>query len=292
MKKFIKIMVVVLALATLVGACFAFTACNNKEDEIVVFTNPFFAPFEYMTGANTMAGVDIDIMNMVGEEMGKKVKFESKEFNVLIGEVQSGALCDAAAAGITITAERAEKVDFSIPYYTANQYVIFKSGELTTSQYEGVDVVFWSALAGKKVGVQQDTTGNIYVADAIEKGALKDTGATCVPYQDGMIATDAIGLNVDAVVIDELPAKYFTSSKDDLVCLPLYYEGAETDNPETEADETLSYPTSEQYAIAINKNQTELKAAINKVLQALLDDVKDGKNGVERLVEKHFGLEA
>lgn len=158
MKKFGKIMVIVLALATLVGACFAFAACN-ENNAIVVYTNAFFAPFEYYEGTE-IVGVDIDIMNKVGERMGRDVEFKNVEFGIIIDEVSSGKMCDVGAAGITWTEERAEKVAFSVPYYKSVQYVIFAEGSLPVSKnVDGDDVVMWSALAGKKIGVQLDTTG-------------------------------------------------------------------------------------------------------------------------------------
>ena len=146
MKKFSKILVIVLALATLVGACFAFAACNDNDDTIVVYTNAFFAPFEYYEGTN-IVGVDIDIMNKVGERMDREVQFQNVEFGVIIDEVSSGKMCDVGAAGITWTEERAEKVAFSVPYYNAVQYVIFAEGSIETSKNAaGDDVVMWSAL--------------------------------------------------------------------------------------------------------------------------------------------------
>ena len=116
---------------------FAFTACDKKggDDTIVCYTNAFFAPFEYYGGASgtEIVGVDIDIMNKVGEKLGKKVVYENKDFATLIDYVQEGKLCDCAAAGFTITDSRKEKVNFSVEYYTSVQYVIVKKGTLTTN---------------------------------------------------------------------------------------------------------------------------------------------------------------
>ncbi len=280
MKKFGKIMVIVLALATLVGACFAFTACNDKE-AIVVYTNAFFAPFEYYEGTE-IVGVDIDIMNKVGERMGRDVEFKNVEFGIIIDEVSSGKMCDVGAAGITWTEERAEKVAFSVPYYKSVQYVIFAEGSLPVSEnVDGDDVVMWSALAGKKIGVQLDTTGDIYVGLEIDgeegyTGAIQNTGAKKVQYKNAQLAVESLGTQLDVVVVDELPAQYLTKNGN-YVALPLYYD-AET-------------ATEEEYCIAVNKGQTELLENINAVLNEMMKELNgDGDNAIEALVKQHFGL--
>ena len=104
MKKFIKALFAsIMAIASL----FAFTACDANT--IYVDTNAYFAPFEYYEGKN-IVGVDVDIMNKVGEKLGKKVKFVNTDFDVIIDNVASGKKFDCGAAGITITDARKEKV--------------------------------------------------------------------------------------------------------------------------------------------------------------------------------------
>ena len=283
MKKFSKILVLVLALALIVGACFAFAACNDEDDTIIVYTNAYFAPFEYFSGTN-IVGVDIDIMNKVGERMGRDVEFKNVDFGIIIDEVSSGKMCDVGAAGITWTEGRAEKVAFSVPYYTAVQYVIFEEGSLTVSKNAaGEDVVLWSALAGKKIGVQRDTTGDIFVGAELEEsedgtpGAIQGTGATNVKYDDAQIAVEMLGIGqVDVVVIDELPAQYLTKNND-YIALPLWYDA--------------NTATEESYCIAVNKGQTEILENINAVLNEMLADINaDSDNAIQVLVKQHFGL--
>lgn len=281
MKKISKILVIALVVATLAGACVAFAACDNGSDAIVVYTNAFFAPFEYYEGTN-IVGVDIDIMNKVGERMGRDVEFKNVEFGVIIDEVSSGKMCDVGAAGITWMEERAEKVAFSVPYYNAVQYVIFAEGSIETSKNAaGDDVVMWSALAGKKIGVQLDTTGDIYVGLEIDgeegyTGAIQGTGAEKVQYKNAQLAVESLGTQLDAVVIDELPAQYLTKNNN-YVALPLWYDA--------------NTATEEEYCIAVNKGQTELLENINAVLNEMLADVNaDGDNAIEVLVKQHFGL--
>lgn len=289
-----KILAALLTVATVITCAFAFTACNKNggDDTIVCYTNAFFAPFEYYGGASgtEIVGVDIDIMNKVGEKLGKKVVYENKDFATLIDYVQEGKLCDCAAAGFTITDSRKEKVNFSVEYYTSVQYVIVKKGTLTTNTTSdgSKQCLFWSQLAGKKIGVQLDTTGNIYVAGEIsgwdaenptaEDGQLVGTGAKCVTLDDAQLAFENLKKGqIDCVVVDELPAKYLIKNSSDYEAYPLYYD-ADT-------------ATEEKYGIAVNKNNAQLLEAINSVLNELLSTVNEaGENGIEQLVKKHFGI--
>lgn len=288
-----KILAALLTVATVITCAFAFTACDKKggDDTIVCYTNAFFAPFEYYGGASgtEIVGVDIDIMNKVGEKLGKKVVYENKDFATLIDYVQEGKLCDCAAAGFTITDSRKEKVNFSVEYYTSVQYVIVKKGTLTpNTTSDGKQCLFWSQLAGKKIGVQLDTTGNIYVAGEIsgwdaenptkEDGQLVGTGAECVALDDAQLAFENLKSGkIDCVVVDELPAKYLIKNSSDYEAYPLYYNKDKA--------------TEEKYGIAVNKNNTQLLEAINSVLNELLSTVNEaGENGIEQLVKKHFGI--
>ncbi len=275
MKKFLKVLLAgILAVSTL--ACF--TACN-KNDTIYVDTNAFFAPFEYYEGTE-IKGVDIDIMNMVGEKLNKKVVFENTDFDVIIDNVASGDKYDCGAAGITITDARKERVDFSNPYYTSVQYVIYKSGATmpTRTATDGTSCVFWSDLMGLDIGVQRDTTGHIYADIEINgdgpeyPGELSGTTGELTPYDNAELALAAVGADlIDVVIVDKLPAEYLVSKNSGYVCKALYYD--------------LETATEEQYAICVTKGNDELLEAINEVLAEL------GDAGINALVSKHLGLE-
>jgi polar amino acid transport system substrate-binding protein len=277
-----KILALVLALVMMATMALAFTSCGG--DEIIVQTNAFFAPFEYYEGEE-IVGVDVEIMNLVGEKLGKKITFKNVEFSAIIDNVKEGKVCDAGAAGITITDERKEKVDFSTPYYTSVQYVIFAAdSDIAKRGAEGSQYIVWEAMAGKTIGVQTDTTGWIYTDGEIYATADNDYGYDGVLYgtntelktfDNAQLAADGIASNiVDYVIIDELPAEYIVSKNSGLACLPLYYAGA------TEAEDA---PVEEQYAICVTKGNTELLDAINAVLADL---IKDGK--VEEMVMNHM----
>lgn len=274
MKKLLAILFSALLIGT---ATLSLTACTSNDDSIIVDTNAFFAPFEYYDDTD-IVGVDVDIMNLVGEKLGKKVVFENTDFDIIIDNVASGKQYDCGAAGITITDERKALVDFSNTYFTSVQYVIAKAGELTAAGTtdDGVEYVLWSGLKGKKVGVQRNTTGDIYVSDEIGGGCLQGSGAECTGYDDVYVAVNDLGINLDYVVVDKLPAEYIVNKNSGTyVCYALYYDAEEGGQPTA---------TEEQYAICVTKGNTELLNAINEVLAEL------GEDGINKLVEKHLGL--
>lgn len=287
MKKVLSLILVVVMLA----ACATLYSCS-PEEKIIVNTNAFFAPFEYYEGTE-IVGVDVEIMAKVGEKLGKKVEFLNTEFGAIIDNVAEGQICDCGAAGITITEKRLEKVDFSIPYYTSVQYVIYdKNAPITTkTAADGSSYAVWEALAGKKLGVQTDTTGWIYTDGEIYATADNDYGYDGVLYgtdteltcfDTAQLAADGITSNlIDAVIIDELPAQFIVSKNSNFVCVPLYYSG------ETDAEDA---PVEEKYAIAVTKGNTELLDAINAVLTEMLVEDDKGESQVEKLVMEHMGF--
>lgn len=275
-----KILCAALALVLTLG-CLFMAGCGN-EDTIIVMTNAYFAPFEYYDGTE-IVGVDVDIMNLVGEKLGKKVEFQNVTFSVIIDNVSEGKICDVGAAGITVTDSRKEKVDFSNTYFTSVQYVIYKAGTMTPDGKDGdVDYILWDNLAGKKIGVQKDTTGDVYVDGEINAkedfdGVLFGTGATLSRFDNAQVAADAINANqIDVVVVDKLPASYIVEKNSGYECAALYYAGADGEAPS---------PTEESYAICVKKGNDELLNAINEVLAEL------GSEGVENLIKEHMGLE-
>ena len=288
MKKIISLALVALMLVASLGML---ASCGGK-DQIIVNTNAYFAPFEYYEGTE-IVGVDVDIMKKVGEKLGKDIVFENTEFAVIIDNVKAGEVCDAGAAGITITDQRKEKVDFSIPYYTSVQYVIFDktNEEIVTKTVDGKEYIVWEALAGMSLGTQTDTTGWIYTDGEINAtadndygydGVLYGTDTELLNFDNAQLAADAIGKSVDAVIIDELPANYIVNNYSQYKCVPLYYSG------ETDADDA---PVEEQYAICVTKGNTELLEAINAVLTEMLVKDANGKTEIEKLVMKHMGLD-
>ena len=280
-----KIISLILALTMLLGAALTLSSCSLfGGGEIYVQTNAYFAPFEYYDGTD-IVGVDVEIMEKVGQKMGKDIVWTDGDFGIIIDTVAEGKTADCGAAGLTITPEREEKVDFSTPYYTSIQYVILPAGsDVETKTADGVTYIVWEALAGKAVATQTDTTGWIY-ADAeidCEGGVLYGTNTKHEAMDSANVAAEALGITLDAIIVDELPAQYIVAnSNKDFVCYPLYYSGAEG-----EADE----PVIEHYAIAVTKGNTELLSAINEVLEELLVKDANGQTEIEKMVMAHMGM--
>lgn len=171
---------------------------DNSKGTLNVYTCSGFEPYEFVDDDGEVIGVDVYLMELVCEELDMKIKVVDMDFDGICGKVakEDNAV---GAAGITITDERKEEVAFSDAYYSSVQYII----SLKDQAYDSLE-----DLAGKKIGVQKGTTGALMVADAIDKGELKDTGAEVVEYDTGAVAFTAMKQGkCDFVVIDELPAK-------------------------------------------------------------------------------------
>lgn len=269
------------ALATIATfATFGFASCGDET--LVVYTEAGFAPFEYVSNGK-IVGVDVDIMNKVGEKLGKKVVFENVDFNTIVDAVAEGKLTNVGAAGISVTPERQEKVAFSTEYYTAALYVIYEADE--ASSFENVTTdnatlgVYWENLSGLNIAVQNGTTADLFLSDELATGGILDedvTGTRKTGFSQLSTAVADIGINCNALIIDELPAKSLIAGNPNLKCAPLYYQGE---------GEDLDEPAIDTYAICVTKGQDELLNAINQVLAEL------GESGIQALVNKHLGLE-
>lgn len=261
------------------GICLnVFSGCSNNK--LIVYTESGFAPFEYVSNGQ-IQGVDVEIMKLVGEKLGKEVVFEDVPFNTIIDAVSEGKLTNIGAAGLSVTEERLEKVDFSKEYYQANLYVIYKKDAGISSKVmtDGVTGVYWSSLqTNKGIGVQTGTTADLFLGDEVKEGGSLE-GVKTTGYDKLDTACQDIGINIDYVIVDELPAKMLVNKNKSLGCLPLYYEG--------ETDESAY----DVYAICVTKGQDELLNAINEVLDELLKEDESGISGIEKLVQKHLGLE-
>lgn len=286
MKKFKKVVATVLATVAAV-ATFGFTSCN-KDDTLIVYTEAGFAPFEYIKDG-AITGVDVDIMNKVGEKLGKKVQFENVAFDTIIDTVSQGKLCKVGAAGISVTDERKAKVDFSTEYYTAELYVIYQKSEessFVSMTTDGVNGVYWDSLAGKNIAVQDGTTADLFLSDELIDhpsddpeeawtGVLYGSNAKKVGFDALATAVADVGLNSDVLIIDELPAQQLIKGNDKYACAPLYYKGGEGEDDSAAVD---------TYAICVTKGEDALLKAINEVLAEL------GEKGIQDLVNKHLGL--
>lgn len=255
MKKVLIIMLVCI----LAVACVFATGCGSNKPTLYVYTNAGFAPYEYINEYNEVVGVDIDIMREVGEILGYEVVVNDIEFDLILEEVQKNEMA-IGAAGMTKRPDRDAVAISTISYATSVQYVIVKKGTFSESDLsEGkLPLSKLANLSKKSIGVQGGTTGHFMVDDAInsddaEVAVLKDSGCQFITYTNAIVASGDIGKSIGAVVIDKLPAQSICDSDNTLECFELDAEP-------------------ESYVIYLNKNATELRDKIDKVLQLLIDN--------------------
>lgn len=276
MKKLFKKAIVLTTALAVLGA--SMTGCGKKDKyntladiqkkgELVMVTDAAWAPFEYIADGETPVGSDIDLAQNIADALGVKLKIINASFDSIPSYIENGQ-ADIAVAAITITDERKEEMDFSVPYTTATQYIIVPEGDSTTKTIND--------LAGKKVGVHLGTTGDFLIADeiSIDKGVLKDKGTSEVQYknlQEGCLALQ--NGDIDAVVVDTLAAKNFVAVNKGLKCFEAVYADGSS--------------TTEQYGIAVAKGNTDLLNKINEIVQPLVDD-----GTIEGYIEKHKQLAA
>lgn len=246
MKKALSIMLAALMLVS----CFALASCGKDSKTLTVYTEAGFAPYEFYYN-NAVVGVDIEIAKLVAEKMGATLKVEDVNFDTICGAVKSGK-ADLGIAGITIRDDRAEEVDFSIPYSSTEQYIIVAINDTTTKTVGDVK--------GKRVGVQEGTTSDFLIDELIKSGTLE--GSTIIPYKAPAAAAATIGSKVDVVITDKLTAQLIVENNSGLVTFPFVNSDG---SPAAEVEE---------YGVAIPKGNTELKKIVDEVITELLSSGK------------------
>jgi len=181
-----------------------FQANAEGKEELVMATNAYFPPYEFYDGGK-IVGIDAEMAAAIADKLGMKLVIEDTEFGSIIGGVQTGKY-DMGMAGMTVSEERLQSVNFSTSYATGVQVVIVPEG----SEIATVDDLL-NPEKNYKVGVQQDTTGDIYMSSSYEDGGVGE--ANVVRYKSGNEAVQAlITGKVDAVVIDQEPAKSYVAT--------------------------------------------------------------------------------
>ncbi len=248
MKNLKKILAVVLVLCML----FCFAGCGAKDDNTLTMgTNAAFPPYEYVDDDGNIVGIDAEIAAAIAEKLGMELDIKDMEFDSLITAC-AGGLVDVVLAGMTVTEERKESVNFSDSYATGIQVIIVKDGS---------SIAAYEDLEGKMIGVQSGTTGDIYCTDEFGQDNVKQ-------FANGALAVEALKNDqVDCVIIDNEPAKAFVASNEGLKILETEY-------------------AVEDYAIAIAKGNTELLEKINKALKELKDD-----GTIKKIVDKYIPAE-
>lgn len=208
----------------------------KEKQKVIMGTNAAFPPFEEIKG-NEVVGFDVEIAKLVAEELGVELVIQDMEFGQLMGAVNTGKI-DFIAAGMTATEERAKQVDFSNGYFNSKQVIIVaeSNNEITTADH----------LKGKKVGVQLGTTGDLFVSWDEEIEAVQYDKAA-------MAVADLVNGKVDAVIVDEEPAKLIAENQKGVKLVEAPF-------------------IEEEYALAVKKGNEGLLLVINKVLDQMKQD--------------------
>ncbi len=231
------------------SAALAMAGCGEKSNTIVMATNAEFPPYEYREG-EAIVGIDPEIAQAIADDLGMTLKIEDMAFDSVIAAVQSGK-ADFGMAGITIDEDRLQNVNFSTPYQTTAQMIIVQEGSSIASSAD---------LAGKKIGVQLGTTGDDYASEVAD--------ASVERFNKGFEAVQSLTQGkLDAVIIDSEPAKVFVSQNEGLVLL----------------EEAC---TTEEYAIAIAKDNNELLEKVNASLAKLTESGK-----IQEIIDKYTSEE-
>ena len=215
-------------------------------------TNAAFPPYEMISDHGGFEGIDIEIATEIARKLGLELVVDDMEFGSVITSVQSGK-SDIAMAGLTVTEERKQNVDFTTSYATGIQVIIVP---------EDSDILTVDDLANDKmIGVQDGTTGYIYCSDDYGEDHITS-------YTNGAMAIEALkGGKVDAVVIDNEPARAFVAANDGLKILDTEY-------------------IVENYAIGVSKDNPGLCKAVNDALTELIAD-----GTVQMIVDKYITAE-
>lgn len=229
--------------------------CSGGKDDskLIIGIDDKFAPMGFRDENNELTGFDIDYAKAAGEQMGKQVEFQPIDWSAKESELNSGRI-DLIWNGYTITDERKKKVLFTKPYLKNSQVIVIPA---TSSLSKLAD------LAGKTVGLQTLSSA----ADALDANPIKSKLKQVSEFPDNVLAlTDLKTGRLDAVVIDEVVAKYYMSKEQGTYKL---------------LDESLA---PEEYGIGVKKGNEELLTQ----LQSALDELhKNGK--AAEISKKWFG---
>ena len=212
--------------------------------KLIMLTNAEFPPFEYLGEGAAVKGVDADLAQMIADELGVELEILNADFDTLIDMLNSGK-GDLIAAGMSITPERQQQVDFSIPYVDTTLLIIVPVDSDITSAED---------LIGKTIAVQEGTTSDLYVSDNVEAKEI-------LRFKSAVEAGTTVSTGkADVAVLDELTAKNVVEANSDTLML---------------LEEPIAH---EQYAMAIAKDGEDLLAVINTVLEkAVADDIVNQK---------------
>ena len=219
--------------------------------KLTMSTNAAFPPYEMTTDSGDVEGIDVEVAGAIAEKLGLELQVDDMDFDAALLAAQNGK-SDIVMAGVTVTDERQKVMDFSDTYAEGIQSIIVP---------ENSDIASADDLTGKTIGTQRGTTGYIYCTDDFGEDNV-------IAYDNGLTAVQALNNGqVDAVVIDNAPAKSFVEANPGLKILDTAY-------------------AQEDYAIGVAKGNTALLDAINGALEELQAD-----GTLQAIVDKYIAAE-
>ncbi|UPV74782.1 basic amino acid ABC transporter substrate-binding protein [Halorussus limi] len=228
------------------GCIGSITGSGGGNKKLTAGTAPGFPPFEMKKGGE-LVGFDIDLLEAVVSESEYTLSgWEEFEFKGLMPALSSEKI-DVIAGAMTINEKRDKKIDFSNPYYSADQSILVrKGGDFSPSKL--------GDFSGHPVGAQKGTTGEGIIKDElIAKGKLKESNYNS--YGSYVLAVeDLVNGNIDAIVIDKPVAKTFQSERDVSIA--------------------FTYETGEKYGFGVRQGDSDVQKALNNGLKAVRDSGK------------------
>ncbi len=254
------IIVVVALVATAFTGCIGVRQSSvdaiKARGTLIVGTSGGFPPFEVINETTQqLEGLDIDLATRIAQELGVDVEIRDMDFTALVGAVKTGMI-DMAIAGMSITEDRSMSVSFSDPYFTADQAIVVKESR--------TDINSPDDLAGKRISVNQGTTGDFWVDENLVLTGLVAAGDVHKFGYASDALLDLVADRVDALVIDSPVAAAYVAAT-------------------TGMKVVYTIVTSEFYGICMNQNSVELVAFVNELL-AEMEDLGE----MQTLVDKWF----
>lgn len=249
-----------------------FTSCATSyytieqiidSNKLYVVTNAEFAPFEYKEG-KVLKGIDIDIIKEYGKYLGVEVIITDTDFDSTLVSVSTNK-ADLAIAAITRNEKREKNFLFSDSYYSASQVMIVRDDSKYLSCSSVEELLDEVSNDGIKIGCQRGTTGQYYIEGSSDWDFEGISNSTCVMFDNGSVAIKALSNGqIDAVVIDLLPAQMYCKKFSNVKIVDLVL-------------------VEEEYAIAINKNNTSLKESLDEFIKKIKTD-----GTLESIVEVYY----
>ena len=252
MKKQWIVVTILMVAVLLLSGCAKQAPANRLEaiqqaGKIVVGTSADYEPWEFKNEKDEFVGIDMEIMREIGKRMGVEVEFQDLGFDTLVAAVQTGNI-DAAIAAMASTTERREQVDFSMAYYTGPNVMLVRADS---------DISFTDPLeaANYKIGTQSGTIMYYWVENNLINPGLMSADNVLLYERNEQVALDLQAGRIDIAIMDLEPGKQFVAD-------PAYgFKEVWRGVMETEGQ-----------SIAIMKGEDELKAELDKHIQAMIDE--------------------